>query len=66
MIIQFAYRLNDRLTGDELREELERVTGESIDTALMEKIGTPFHEVELQCTLDLDTGQVEIVTARSA
>jgi hypothetical protein len=33
------------------------------DSELAQKVGRPFYEVELECTLDTETGHVTIVSA---
>jgi hypothetical protein len=42
------------------RENWTRQLGFAVTDEMLEKIGQPFYEVTLQCTLDTETGKVEI------
>jgi hypothetical protein len=63
MIVPFDYYLHDDAESDERREQIADSAGIDIDDALMEKMGRPFYEVLLSCTLDTETGAVEITGA---
>lgn len=39
-------------------------TGVDIKGELADKIGRPFYEVHLKCTLDTETGEVKILAAQ--
>lgn len=66
-VVPFVYYLND--TDDQEGRCEAIMTGASeplvIVDALAEKIGNPFYEVQLQCTLDTMTGEVRILGASS-
>lgn len=40
---------------------MELSTGVEIDDELLEKIGRPFYEVKLRCTLDTKSGAVTVL-----
>jgi len=47
----------------EMREYIEEQTRYKMSDDLMERMGEPFYEIELHCTLDTETGVVEILSA---
>lgn len=66
----FKYYLHNDMSSSEfceivLEDQLGMVPQDETDherlDELMQKIGRPFYEVELDCTLDDETGAVEIV-----
>jgi hypothetical protein len=58
--VRFDYYLHDRCEHTERIEQIAESAGITIDDALAEKIGGPFYEVQLQCTLNTKTGAVTI------
>lgn len=65
MIIEFTHYVHDSLNSHELREAIETSSGHVISDELMERIGRPFYEVLLSCSLDTVTGAVSILRAQS-
>jgi hypothetical protein len=63
-IVEFDYYLHDSYSRSEFQDYLEEKTGFRPSDELMERIGRPFYEVTLRCTLDTATGEVKLVTAR--
>lgn len=59
----FKYYLHDSYNSFESLDWIARQTGLEIDDELADKIGRPFYEVGLNCTLDDETGRVTIVSA---
>lgn len=57
--IDFTWYLHGGKPYEE-REQWSRALGITVTDELLEKIGQPFYEVELACTLDTATGNVEI------
>lgn len=64
MIVEFKYYLHDDYTSHELKEYIQEQIEIEISDDLMDKMGEPFYEIELHCTLDTETGYVQIVSAR--
>ena len=62
MIIVFTHGLHDE-DSDALSENIAASGFEPSDD-LMEKIRNPFYEVTFTCTLDTETGKVEIVSTK--
>lgn len=60
MIVRFEYWLHDTYQSDERIAAIARSAGITIDDDLADKIGRPFHEVFLSCTLDVETGAVTV------
>jgi len=60
MIVYFDYGLHDRLDSDECIRAIAESAGIEIDDVLAAKIGQPFHEVIVACTLDTETGTITI------
>lgn len=58
-VVEFTWYLHDSKLW-ESREELARQLGFTPSEELLEKMGQPFYEVELSCTLDTVTGKVAI------
>jgi len=60
---EFKYYLHDDYSGGERAEHISSQTGVEIevDSELYQKIGRPFYEVTLNCTLDDETGEVTIL-----
>jgi hypothetical protein len=67
VIVNFTYYLHDSQETEGRVEQIESTAtpGITIGDELVEKIGRPFYEVELGCTLDTDTGAVQIISARA-
>lgn len=65
MIIHFDYPMHDEYGSAERIATIEADAGITIDAELADKIGRPFYEVFLHCSLDTDTGVVEILGADS-
>jgi hypothetical protein len=65
MIITFTHGLHDE-DSDALRENIAASTRFEFEVSddLAAKIGNPFYEVTLTCTLDTETGKVEIVSTK--
>jgi hypothetical protein len=62
MIVTFDYYLHDDSDTESRCETIMQTASQpvQIDDELAEKIGRPFYEVVLSCTLDTDTGKVVI------
>jgi hypothetical protein len=60
MIVTFEYALHDHEHGT-LREAIEAGADITVTDELMDKIGQPFYEVTIQCTLDTVSGEVTIL-----
>jgi hypothetical protein len=58
MIAFFDYALHDH-SYETLRETLE-AAGVEVTDELMDKIGQPFYEILLECSVDTETGTVTI------
>jgi hypothetical protein len=63
--VQFDYYMHDSYEHTERIEQIAESAGISIDDDLADKIGKPFYEIALSCTLDTETGEVEITGAAS-
>lgn len=63
MIAYFDYTLHDRLEHSQRILEIAESAGVEIDAELAAKIGRPFYEVVLACTLDTETGTVAVLGA---
>lgn len=63
MIITFTHGLHDE-DSDALRENIAASADFEVSDDLLEKVGNPFYEVTLTCTLDTETGKVAIVSAK--
>lgn len=64
MKVPFKYYLHDGYEGSERESFIADQVGVSRhDEAFWEKVGRPFYEVTLECTLDTETGEVELVRA---
>jgi hypothetical protein len=61
MIVTFTHGLHDE-DSDALRENIAASAGFEVSDDLMDKIGRPFYEVTLTCTLDTDTGKMTVVS----
>lgn len=59
MIITFSHGLHDE-DFDALAENIA-ISGIDVSPDLMDKIGRPFYEVTLTCTLDTETGKVTVI-----
>lgn len=60
-IVPFTYYLHDEDTAYERADDIGSQIGIDLDEAMIEKMGNPFYEVGLNCTLDTETGEVKIV-----
>lgn len=60
MIVTFEYALHDH-EYEALREAIEAGADITVTDELMDKIGRPFYEVTIQCTLDTTSGEVTIL-----
>lgn len=60
-IVPFKYYLNDNASATERAEAISEQAHIDISEDLMDKIGRPFYEVTLNCTLDTETGEVKIL-----
>jgi len=63
-VIEFTEYLHGSDNWFELAEHIATQTGVTIPEALMEKIGRPFYEVSLRCSLDMETGAVTLIEAK--
>lgn len=63
IIVEFTYHLHDEADAFDRRDEIAASAGVEIDDALMDRIGRPFYEVCLHCTLDTESGAVVIRSA---
>jgi hypothetical protein len=62
--IPFKYHMHDDYSGAERAGIIAQQTGlDPEDEALWQRVGRPFYEVTLECTLDPATGRVELVKA---
>lgn len=61
MIVQFDYYMHDEYSSDERVGQIAESAGIDISEELGELIGRPFYKVVLHCSLDTDTGAVEIL-----
>lgn len=62
-IVTFTYGLHEE-DNFGLCETIEQQTGIEISPELAEKIGNPFFEITVTCTLDPETGKVEMISAK--
>lgn len=64
-IVNFSYVLHDGNDSIDRLDEISGQTGIEIDPdgELAQRIGRPFYEVTLHCTLDTETGAVQILGA---
>lgn len=65
-IESFSYYLHDTYTSDERADYIAaQLAYRDIELSdeVKEKIGRPFYEIMLNCTLDTETGSVKIVSA---
>ena len=62
MIISFEHELHDE-SYETLRSSIE-MSGFDVSDDLAELIGRPFYSVILSCTLDTETGRVEVVDTK--
>lgn len=60
----FKYYLHDSYERSEAAEVLASALGVEEDDEIFEKMGRPFYEVELTCEIDMETGEVTILSAR--
>jgi ribosome biogenesis SPOUT family RNA methylase Rps3 len=60
MIVNFDYTLHDDADSIERLTQISESAEIEIDDELADKIGRPFHEVTLRCSLDTETGKVMI------
>ena len=67
-ILEFDYYMHDNNETDTRCAEISAETGIEIDpdSQLAQLIGRPFYEVVLSCTLDTETGAVQILGARKS
>ena len=64
----FTYYMHDGYSSSERAEHIAGqigITDEDAIDALAEKIGRPFYEIALDCTIDTETGEVKILGLRS-
>jgi hypothetical protein len=61
--VPFEYILHDTLDSEERTAQIAASAGVEIDEELAEKIGRPFYEIRVHCTLDTRTGYVSIHNA---
>lgn len=64
-VVPFKYYLHDDASARERAQWISQQTGVEIDENLMEKIGRPFYEIGLDCTLDTQTGEVRVLGVSS-
>lgn len=64
-VVPFTYYLHDESFHERL-DTFEEETGVHIemDDELYQKMGRPFYEVKLNCTLDTETGDVTMEIAK--
>lgn len=62
-VVEFEWALHGGSPYEE-RESWERELGFKLTDELLEKMGRPFYEVILKCSLDTITGQVTILGAK--
>lgn len=62
-VVEFDWYLNDSKLW-EARESLARQLGFMPSEELLEKMGQPFYEVTLRCSLDTETGKVKLLGAK--
>ncbi|HET9144169.1 hypothetical protein [Actinophytocola sp.] len=62
-IVEFEWALHGGSPYEE-RESWERELGFKLTDDLLDKMGRPFYEVILRCSLDTETGKVEILEAK--
>jgi hypothetical protein len=65
MIVTFEHALHDQ-DSETLRSSIETGADIEVSDELMGKIGRPFYEVTLQCTLDTTSGEVTILGVSSS
>ena len=67
MIIKFEYVIDGDDSTEVLKDQIMRSSSPRFmpDDALLEKMGRPFYEVALDCTLDTETGEITINGARA-
>ena len=63
--LQFKYYLHDDHDSTELVEAIAERVGLNGQDPVFEKIDRPFYEVELDCELDTETGDIKILGARA-
>lgn len=63
MLVNFKYYLHDGSPYEGMKYALKDA-GVELTDELYEKIGRPFYEIEFDCTLDTETGAVEILGIR--
>lgn len=63
--LSFVYYLHDNAEACEREEWIAKQTGLTPDEVQALDIGRPFYEIRLDCNLDLATGKVTILSARS-
>ena len=61
--INFKYYLHDGYSWSELQEWFLITTGFDIGDQLTEKVRAYFYEVEFDCSLNTDTGEVTLLKA---
>lgn len=60
MILPFKKYLHDGYSQSENAEWLSQQTGFGFDEEMMDKIGRPFYEIYLDCTVDVTSGEVKV------
>ena len=63
--LQFKYYLHDDYDSTERAEVIAERAGLDPEDPVFEKIDRPFYEVELDCELDTETGDIKILGARA-
>ncbi len=58
--VDFTYYLHDTHDTMEMLDAIERSAGVELSSETRDQIERPFYEVTLSCTLDTDTGKVEV------
>lgn len=61
--VPFTHYLHDSEDEWNLRKALSEALGREVDDEFMDRVGRPFYEVQLTCTVDDETGEVRIVSA---
>lgn len=63
--VPFTHYLHDDKEQWNLRQTISDALGREVDDEFMDRVGRPFYEVALDCTVDDETGEVRIVSARN-
>ena len=61
-IVPLKYYLHDDYSGEEMSEWILSQTGVTLDDDLLETAMGRFYEVGFNCTLNTETGEIEILS----